>query len=153
VKKKIAGMIEHGIIEEFACNINMAKFGYHLSFITMVRIVNANNSEKIAKKLMKISEIYSVDMITGEYDLILRGYSKDQADLYNILSKIQFVEGIDHLFTNIIIKIYGHQNCSAGIKTLFFHCKIFSYAIWIPTFKVNQSSSIHRHTTVYTIPG
>ena len=32
-----------------------------LSFITMVRIVNANNSEKIAKKLMKIGEIYSVD--------------------------------------------------------------------------------------------
>jgi DNA-binding Lrp family transcriptional regulator len=107
VKKKIAGMLEHGVIEEFACNINMAKFGYHLSFITMVRIVNANNSEKIAKKLMKIGEIYSVDMITGEYDLILRGYSKDQADLYNILSKIQFVEGIDHLFTNIIIKSMG----------------------------------------------
>ena len=58
-------MLEHGVIEEFACNINMAKFGYYLSFITMVRIVNANNSEKIAKKLMKIGEIYSVDMITG----------------------------------------------------------------------------------------
>ena len=75
----------------------------------MVRIVNANNSEKIAHKLMKIKEISSVDMITGEYDLLLRGYSKNQTDLYNILSKIQFVEGIDHLFTNIVIKSLGNK--------------------------------------------
>lgn len=107
VKKKIMGMLERGIIEQFACNIDMEKFGYTLSFITMVRIDNATNSEKIAKKLMKINEVYSVDMITGEYDLILRGYSKNQVDLYNILSKIQFVEGIDHLFTTIIIKSMG----------------------------------------------
>jgi DNA-binding Lrp family transcriptional regulator len=107
VKKRIVKMMDSGIIEQFACQIDMGKFGYNLSFITMVRIVNANNSEKIAKKLMKIKEVYSVDMITGEYDLLLRGYSKDQLDLYNILSKIQFIEGIDHLFTNIIIKSMG----------------------------------------------
>ena len=109
VKKRIKHMVDSGVIENFACNIDMARFGYNLSFITMVRIVNANNSEKIAHKLMKIKEISSVDMITGEYDLLLRGYSKNQADLYNILSKIQFVEGIDHLFTNIVIKSLGNK--------------------------------------------
>ncbi len=109
VKKRIKHMVDFGIIENFVCNIDMARFGYNLSFITMVRIVNANNSEKIAHKLMKIKEISSVDMITGEYDLLLRGYSKNQADLYNILSKIQFVDGIDHLFTNIVIKSMGSK--------------------------------------------
>ncbi len=73
----------------------------------MVRVINANNSETIAKKIMKIKEIYSVDMITGEYDLILGGYSKDQSDLYNILTRIQFIAGIEHLFTNVIIKSMG----------------------------------------------
>jgi DNA-binding Lrp family transcriptional regulator len=109
VKKRIKHMVDSGIIENFVCNIDMARFGYNLSFITMVRIVNANNSEKIAHKLMKIKEISSVDMITGEYDLLLRGYSKNQIDLYNILSKIQFVDGIDHLFTNIVIKSMGNK--------------------------------------------
>jgi len=107
VRKKITGMLEHGIIKQFTCNIDMAKFGYNISFITMVRIFNATNSGKIARVLMKINEVYSVDMITGEYDLIVRGYSKNQEDLYNILSKIQFVEGIEHLFTNIIIQSMG----------------------------------------------
>ncbi|KPV47690.1 hypothetical protein SE19_00025 [Acidiplasma aeolicum] len=102
-------MLDSGIIQNFACNIDMAKFGYNLTFITMVRIVNANNSEKIAYKLMKISSISSVDMITGEYDLILRGYAKNQDDLYYILSKIQSIEGIDHLFTNIVIKSLGNK--------------------------------------------
>ncbi|WP_061951585.1 Lrp/AsnC ligand binding domain-containing protein [Acidiplasma cupricumulans] len=58
---------------------------------------------------MKISSISSVDMITGEYDLILRGYAKNQDDLYYILSKIQSIEGIDHLFTNIVIKSLGNK--------------------------------------------
>ncbi|KJE49969.1 hypothetical protein TZ01_02580 [Acidiplasma sp. MBA-1] len=109
VKKRITQMLDSGIIQNFACNIDMAKFGYNLTFITMVRIVNANNSEKIAYKLMKISSISSVDMITGEYDLILRGYAKNQDDLYYILSKIQSIEGIDHLFTNIVIKSLGNK--------------------------------------------
>ncbi len=107
VKKKITGMLERGIIKQFTCNIDMAKFGYNISFITMVRIFNATNSETIARKLMKINEVYSVDTITGEYDLILRGYSKNQEDLYNVLTKIQFVAGIEHLFTNIIIQSMG----------------------------------------------
>jgi Lrp/AsnC family transcriptional regulator for asnA, asnC and gidA len=109
VRKRIRYMLENSIIDNFACDINMEKFGYNMSFFSLVKITNATNSEQIAKKLIKIPEIQSVDMITGEYDIIIRAFAKDQKDLYNILTNIQNLEGIEHLFTNIIIKSLGHK--------------------------------------------
>lgn len=104
VKKRIDNLIDDGIIEGFTAKLNMKKFGYNLIFYSMVRVTDANHSVEVAEKLNDIKEIFLVDLITGDYDLIFRGYAVDQDHLFEILSKAQSIPHVEHLFTLMVIK-------------------------------------------------
>ncbi len=110
VKKRIDNLIEDGIIEGFTTRLNIKKFGYNLIFYSMVRVSDANHSVEVAEKLRDIKEIFLVDLITGDYDLIFRAFAADQDHLFEILSKAQSIPHVEHLFTIMVIKSLGGKS-------------------------------------------
>jgi DNA-binding Lrp family transcriptional regulator len=109
VKKRYDGLFKKGFIENTTVIVNLKKIGYNLSFYSMVKVSNANHSVDISTQLMKLDEISSVDIITGEYDIILKGAVTDQDHLFDLVSKIQAIPYVERLFTMIILKSRGDK--------------------------------------------
>jgi len=109
VKKRYDRLFEEGIIEGTTVKVNLKKVGLNLSFFSMVKVSDANYSVEISKELMKLDEIFSVDIITGEYDLIFKGGVQDQDRLFDLINRVQSIPHIERLFTMIILKSLGNK--------------------------------------------
>tara|TARA_Y100000310_G_scaffold345616_1_gene467351 strand:+ start:6846 stop:7295 length:450 start_codon:yes stop_codon:yes gene_type:complete len=62
------------------------------------------NPEEIGKKLASMSEIESVDIITGDYEMIIKIRVKDQEEYYKLIKKIGSIEGVTKTFTLMSFK-------------------------------------------------
>ncbi|MEM3191416.1 MAG: Lrp/AsnC family transcriptional regulator [Candidatus Micrarchaeaceae archaeon] len=108
-KKRYDRLFKDGYIEGVTVTINLKKVGFNLSFLSMVKVSDANYSIEISKELIKFDEVLSVDIITGEYDLIFRGAVQDQDRLFDLITKVQSIPHVERLFTMIILKSLGNK--------------------------------------------
>lgn len=109
VKKRYDRLFREGFIERTTIIVNLKKVGYNLSFLSMVKITDANYSVEISKELLGLDEVLSVDIITGEYDLIFRGGVQDQDRLFDLINRVQSIQHVERLFTMIILKSLGNK--------------------------------------------
>lgn len=109
VKKRYERLVKEGIIEGTSTRVNLKKIGFNLLFMSMVRVSDANHSVEIAEELMKLNEVLTVDIITGEYDIIFRGAVRDQDHLFELISEVQSIPHVERLFTVMIMKSMGEK--------------------------------------------
>ena len=62
------------------------------------------NPEKISYQLAKYPEVESVDIITGDWELILKLRVKDQDEYYNFIKNVLSKEGISKITTLTSLK-------------------------------------------------
>lgn len=60
--------------------------------------------ERISKQLAKYSEIESVDVVTGEYELIIKIRVKDQDEYYSFIKRVASTKGIAKTFSLVSFK-------------------------------------------------
>lgn len=109
VKKRYDRLFREGFIESTTIKVNLKKVGFNLSFLSMVKVSDANYSIEISKGIMRLDEVLSVDVITGEYDLIFRGCVRDQDHLFELVSRVQSIPHVERLFTMIVLKSLGDK--------------------------------------------
>jgi DNA-binding Lrp family transcriptional regulator len=63
-------------------------------FVKMTSEVGAN-PDKIAGELAKLEEVESLDLLAGEWDVILKVRTKDQDEFYTLLKRILALEGVE----------------------------------------------------------
>lgn len=51
--------------------------------------------DRIAGELAKLEEVESLDLLAGEWDMILKVRTKDQDEFYNLLKRILAIEGVE----------------------------------------------------------
>lgn len=60
--------------------------------------------ERIAKDLAKLDQVESADIITGDWELLIKVRAKDQADYYDFVKKVLSRKGITHIKTLTSLK-------------------------------------------------
>ena len=102
VHDRIKKMIKQGIIKKFSVIPDYEKIGLSCKVIIFVSFLpNADVSQReLAKKISKIKGIYEVEIISGEYDLLLkvRGDSLNEIGKL-VIEKLRETKGVGRTLT------------------------------------------------------
>jgi Lrp/AsnC family transcriptional regulator for asnA, asnC and gidA len=104
ISDRIAKMTEKGIIKGFTVVVDQAKIGYPITFVVELD-VDLTKMEYVQKKLTEYPELYQINVVTGDHDILAVGLARDIAHLYDIIEeKISKIEGIKATKTAISLK-------------------------------------------------
>jgi Lrp/AsnC family transcriptional regulator for asnA, asnC and gidA len=104
ISDRIAKMTEKGIIKGFTVVVDQAKIGYPVTFVVELD-VDLTRMEYVQKKLSGYPELYQINVVTGDHDILAVGLARDIAHLYDIIEeKISKIEGIKATKTAISLK-------------------------------------------------
>ena len=104
ISDRIAKMTERGIIKGFTVVVDQAKIGYPITFVVELD-VDLTKMEYVQRKLSGYPELYQINVVTGDHDILAVGLARDIAHLYDIIEeKISKIEGIKATKTAISLK-------------------------------------------------
>jgi DNA-binding Lrp family transcriptional regulator len=107
VHNRIKKLKDLEIIKNFTININHEKLGKSIKAHILIT-ANQNKShpqEQIAKKISKIKDVISVDIVTGTTDILATIKTNSINTLNEIVThKIRNIEGVDKTQTIIVLK-------------------------------------------------
>jgi len=110
IHNRIKKLKNEGIIKNFTINLDHKKLGETISAYILITInYNVSGTKidqtAIAKKINYFDEVYSVSIIAGGYDMVIKVRTKDIEALNEfIINKLRNIEGIDKTQTLTIMK-------------------------------------------------
>ena len=92
----IKRMEQEGEIKTYKAVFDYKKIGEGFCTFVLISISpdEYGNPEKIGKELAKHPQIESVDICTGDWELVLKVRTKDQEDYYNLVKNVISREGV-----------------------------------------------------------
>jgi Lrp/AsnC family transcriptional regulator for asnA, asnC and gidA len=85
VHLRVRKLEDAGIIKKFTVNIDHSKFDNPFAAYVLVSI-NPGSMEDVANQLMQIEEVKELHEIYGEFEMILKIYSKNTSSLRDIVT-------------------------------------------------------------------
>ncbi len=105
---RIKKMEKEGIIKNYSVEVDYSKLGLSLCAYILASVkyeTKKTSQEEISKKILKIPFIESVDIITGEFDLMIKTRTKNIQQLNRLITKeLRNTEGIDKTTTMIVLE-------------------------------------------------
>jgi len=95
-----------GAIKTYKAIFDHSKIGQGFCSFVMVKLSpdEYGTPERVGAELAKFIEIESVDIITGDYEMIIKVRVKDQDAYYSLIKKIGSLKGIMKTFTHVSFK-------------------------------------------------
>ena len=95
-----------GAISSYKAVFNYQKIGQGFCSFVFVKLSPDEYAtpERVGKTLAAFSEIESVDVITGDYEIIIKVRVKDQEEYYTLIKRIGSLRGVVKTFTNVSFK-------------------------------------------------
>lgn len=94
IHNRVQNMLEKGIIRSFDTVVCPLKVGFNSVAIVGLSVDHSRVND-IAAKLATYSEIQLVATSTGDYDIMIQVYAKDEKDLWRFIKeKIKTMDGI-----------------------------------------------------------
>ncbi|MFH1785076.1 MAG: Lrp/AsnC family transcriptional regulator [Candidatus Micrarchaeota archaeon] len=110
VHHRIKRLEEEGIISSWTIKKNFSSLGltmkaHILTFVDLTMLTQMKRTQKdIADDIKKINGVESVDIVTGDSDLLLTVRCKDMKEFQDLLlKKIQSIKGITKTKTMIVV--------------------------------------------------
>jgi DNA-binding Lrp family transcriptional regulator len=104
ISDRITKLIDQGIIRRFTVDIDESKVGYPISFVVELD-VELSRMPRIQEQLSEYTELYKIQVVTGDHDIHILGLAKNMNHLYEIIEeKISNIEGIKATKTSISLK-------------------------------------------------
>ena len=106
VHYNIKKMEEEGIIKTYKAVFDYSKIDMGFCAYVLIRLSpeEYNNPERIASELAKYPQIESVDIITGDWEIIIKVRVKDQDEYYEFVKKVLSRPGIVRIKSLISLK-------------------------------------------------
>lgn len=105
---RIKKMQKEGIIKNYSVEVDYSKMGLGLCAYIMASVKydsRHKSQQEIAKKILKLGFVKSVDIITGEFDLLIKVRAKNISQLNKLITKeLRNVEGIDKTTTMLVLE-------------------------------------------------
>ncbi|MFH1439518.1 MAG: Lrp/AsnC family transcriptional regulator [Candidatus Woesearchaeota archaeon] len=88
-------------VKTYKAVFNYQKIGLGYCSYVLIRLNHENygESENIAKQLAKYQEVESVDIVTGEYEILIKLRCKDSDDYYQFIQNLLKKYGIAKAFS------------------------------------------------------
>ena len=102
VHDRIKKMTKKGIIKKFSAIPDYEKIGLPCKVIIFVSFLpNVNVSQKeLANKIAKLTRIYEVDIISGEYDLLIKARGASLKEIGKlVVEKLRQIKGVGRTLT------------------------------------------------------
>lgn len=104
ISDRVTKMTEKGIIKGFTVVLDQAKLGYPVTFVAELD-VDLPKMKAIQNELLHYPELYQVNVVTGDHDILALGVAKDIKHLHEIIEeKISNIDGIKATKTLISLK-------------------------------------------------
>jgi len=107
IHSRVQNMIKKGVIREFDTVICPMKVGYE-AIALLGLSVDPLKMNEIAEKIALYNEVQLVATTTGDHDMIVQIYAKDDKDLWRFINdKIKTIEGVrSQMDTSSFIDIF-----------------------------------------------
>jgi DNA-binding Lrp family transcriptional regulator len=110
VAREIQGLEESGVIRKYITLINWEKLDQSFVFAVLelkVALQRKTGYDAVAERIANFSEVESVRLISGDYDLSVTVRGKSMKDIaYFVAEKIAPLEGVQSTCTHFILKSY-----------------------------------------------
>jgi DNA-binding Lrp family transcriptional regulator len=110
VARKIKGMEEAGIIKKYITLIDWEKLEGSYVFAVLelkVALQRKTGYDSVAERIARFSEVDSVRLISGDYDLQVTVKGKSMKEVaFFVAEKIATLEGIQSTCTHFVLKTY-----------------------------------------------
>ena len=111
---RVKKMEEHGIITEYTVIIDPKKAGMNLLTAILTIFTNPKESENVAEKLAKYSQVLEVySSLSEEFYIIAKIVAEDQEQLHSFIAQtVAPMDGVLRIRTSIITRKYKDENFS-----------------------------------------
>jgi Lrp/AsnC family transcriptional regulator, leucine-responsive regulatory protein len=92
----IKSLEKEGIIKKYSAVLDHKKAGQEFCTFVLISLIpnNYGDPEKEAKELAKYEEVESVDICTGEWELLIKVRTKNMEEYYEFVKKVFSKKGI-----------------------------------------------------------
>jgi Lrp/AsnC family transcriptional regulator, leucine-responsive regulatory protein len=97
-------LLERGVIERFALQIDPEKVGLHFTAFVAIRNESGVNCSHIAAKLREIPEVLELHSVAGEYDELLKIRTKNAKAFEEVIYKIKAIPGIARTTSTVVLR-------------------------------------------------
>ena len=105
IRNRVGRLIDEKVFQITAVT-DPHKLGYDVSAIIGVSIRGAN-IEEAAKKIATLIEVSDVNMVSGEFDLIIQAYFRDRDHLTTFINQhLRPIEGVSHSQTFVNLRTF-----------------------------------------------
>lgn len=104
IHQRMAKLQSLGIVKGTETLIDPASIGYETTAYLGVFLRDPSRFDEILAKLQQIPEIVECHLITGQYDLLLKVYARNNEDLLNFIHTKIFTLNLGRTETNISLK-------------------------------------------------
>ena len=110
IAAKIKLLEKNEIIKEYYTVIDSRALGVNILAITSI-LVDPSNIDNIIDQLMSKDEVWGINIVTGNYNIIFYSSHRNQAEFNAFLNaEIGNLESVVKLFTRIILQEYWKSN-------------------------------------------
>jgi DNA-binding Lrp family transcriptional regulator len=103
---RIKRLEKEGVIGGYYAKVDPLKLGYDYVAVVLVKArYGPNYHEKLGKKIAKISGVWGVYYVLGEYDFIILIRAKDREDYMNKLELMSSMPDIERTNTQVAAKV------------------------------------------------
>jgi len=103
-------MKKEGIIKRFTIDIDYKKLGYNVEVLIEIK-AKRSLSQKIAKKISTLPNVTHVWDVTGETDIIIRGFFRNTEELSSFLyNTLQKFPEIERMTTHVVLESYENPS-------------------------------------------
>lgn len=87
---------QDGVIRGYKAILDYEKAGIGFTSYILVNLLPSeyDDPEKISRKIAKFEEIESVDIVTGQYEIVLKVRTRDMAEYYEFVKSLLKIKGI-----------------------------------------------------------
>lgn len=104
IHQRMAKLQSLGIVKGTETLIDPASIGYETTAYLGVFLRDPSRFDEILAKLQQIPEIVECHLITGQYDLLLKVFARNNEDLLNFIHTKIFTLNLGRTETNISLK-------------------------------------------------
>ena len=102
VSERLKKLETSGIIEQYTAILNSAEMNKNIDAVIWISVDNVGNAD-FEKLINSEKDILYCARIAGEYDYILRVFTKDQKSLRVIIDKIKNLRTVRNVITSVVL--------------------------------------------------
>ena len=90
---------QDGVIRGYRAVLNYEKAGMGFSSYILINLLpdQYDDPEKICKRIARFDEVESVDIVTGQYEIIVKARTENIEEYYNFIKRLLKTKGISKI--------------------------------------------------------